>query len=110
MATTSSPTENEKEVSPSPPAIDQIRSTEELKKELAAEKDARREDRFIFIVVSIILLDVIFFTFMPNFGGPLAILVLQILILIPIARRLGMEEIIEILNGVITRIGNEVKR
>ena len=85
----------------------QDRSIQELEKELTAEKEARREDRFFFIVICIILFDVICFTVMPNFGGPVAILILELLILIPLARRMGMEEIAEIINSVITRLAGK---
>lgn len=77
---------------------------QELQEELTAERDARREDRFFFVLVCVILLDIVFFTVSPTFGGPLALLVLQLLVLIPLARRMGMEEVATILNGVITRI------
>lgn len=36
------------------------------------------------------LLDIVFFTVMPTFGGPIALLILELLILIPMAKR--MEE------------------
>ena len=85
----------------------QEQQIQELQDELTAEKDARREDRFIFIVVSVILLDIVFFTLMPTFGGPLALLVLELLVLIPLARRMGMEEIATIINGVMNRLAGK---
>src|SRR6056297_3058298 len=71
---------------------------QELQEELTAERDARREDQFFCILVAVVLLDVVFFTVMPTFGGPLALLVLELLVLIPLARRMGMQEVAEILN------------
>lgn len=85
----------------------QEQQIQELQEDLTAEKDARKEDRFFFIIVVVILFDIVFFTLMPTFGGPLALLVLQLLILIPLARRMGMEEIAGILNGVITRLAGK---
>ena len=85
----------------------QEKQIEELQDELAFEKDARREDQFVFIIVVVILFDIVFFTLMPTFGGPLALLVLQLLILIPLARRMGMDEIATILNGVINRLAGK---
>src|SRR4051794_32928892 len=41
---------------------------QELQEDLANERDARREDRFVFIAVPVLLLDVCFFTVMPSFG------------------------------------------
>ncbi|MCY4306167.1 MAG: hypothetical protein OXC62_15535 [Aestuariivita sp.] len=97
------------DLSISPNVTSQDQSIQELEKELTAEKDARREERFFCIVICIIFFDVVCFTVMPNFGGPFAILVLELLILIPLARRMGMEEIAEILNSVITRLAGKGK-
>lgn len=78
-----------------------------LQKKLEYEKDARKEDQFFFVVVCVILLNVVFFSVMPTFGGPLALLLLQLLILIPLARKMGMEEIATILSRVIDRIAGK---
>lgn len=78
-----------------------------LQEQLTHEKDARREDRFMFIVVAVLLLDVTFFSVLPNFGGPLALFVLELLILIPLARRMGMEEIARICGQVIDRMAGK---
>lgn len=79
----------------------------QLQTELAEAQDARSEDRFVFIIVCVILLDIVFFTVMPTFGGPVALLLLQLLILIPLARRMGMDEIATIINGVISRLAGK---
>lgn len=75
-----------------------------LQEELARERDARREDRFVYLTLLTLLLDVTFFTVMPNFAGPVALLVLELLILIPLANRLGMQEIGQLISGVLTRV------
>ncbi|MEJ6849531.1 hypothetical protein V3589_25380 [Sinorhizobium fredii] len=80
---------------------------DELQTQLEAERDGRKEDRFAGIVCLVLLLDVVFFSVMPTFGGPLALLVLELLILIPLARRMGMEEIAEILNRVLHRMAGK---
>lgn len=92
-------------VSPEPSNLD--RQIEELQEQLANERDARKEDRFVGLVCLVILFNVVFFSVMPSFGGPLALLVLELLILIPLARRMGMEEIAQILNGVINRLAGK---
>lgn len=79
----------------------------QLQNELSEVQDARREDQFVFIVVCVILLDIVFFTVMPTFGGPVALLLLQLLILIPLARRMGMDEVAAIINGVISRLAGK---
>lgn len=80
---------------------------EELQAQLTQERDARREERFVFIFVCVLLLDVVFFTVMPTFGGPLALLVLELLILVPLAKRLGMEEIAQLLSRVLERVAGK---
>lgn len=79
----------------------------ELQEHLERERDARKEDRFVFIVVVVLLLDIVFFSVMTTFGGPLALLVLELLILIPLARRMGMQEIAQILSSVIDRLAGK---
>jgi len=79
------------------------RRIEQLEEELQRVKDERSEDRFMFVVVIIVLLDVVFFSVSPNFSGPVALLILELLILIPLAKRLGMEEISEMINAIIHR-------
>ena len=63
---------------------------DKLQKALEREQNARKEERFVLLVFVIILFDIAFFTLMPSFGGPIAILVLELIILIPIARRMGI--------------------
>lgn len=82
---------------------------DELQQRLTAERDARREDRFVFIVVTVILLDIVFFSVMPTFGGPIALLILQVLILVPLARRMGMEEVAQLLSRVLDRMADKSK-
>ncbi|MEP0234158.1 MAG: hypothetical protein ABJ360_12525 [Roseobacter sp.] len=80
---------------------------DELQSQLAYEKDARQEDRFVGIVCLVLLLDVVFFSVMPTFGGPLALLVLELLVLIPLAKRMGMQEIAQILSRVLHRMAGK---
>lgn len=77
---------------------------QQLQEELTQERDKRKEDRFVGIVLIILLFDIVFFTVMPTFGGPLAVLVLQLLILIPLARRMGMEGIALMIDRVLDRM------
>lgn len=85
----------------------QEKQIQELQAQLESERDGRQEDRFVGLVLLIALLDVVFFSVMPTFGGPLALLVLELLILIPLARRMGMEEIAQILNSVLHRLAGK---
>lgn len=82
---------------------------ERLQTQLNDERDARLEERFVCIVILVILLDIVFFSIMQNFGGPIALLILELLILIPIARRMGMEEIATMLDRVLDRVAGHPK-
>ncbi len=77
---------------------------EGLQADIARLTDARREDQFIGIVIIVLLFDIVFFSVMPSFGGPLALLVLELLILIPLAKRMGVEEIATLFDRVLARI------
>ena len=81
----------------------------QLEDKLEKEKDGRKEDRFFGAVIILLLLDVVFFSVMPSLGGPIALLVLELLVLIPFAKRMGMEEISLILSRVLHRVADRVK-
>lgn len=72
-----------------------------LQEQLTHEKDARQEERFLFIVISVMLLDVVFFAVMPTFSGPVALLLMQLLVLIPLARRMGLEEVAQLTSRIL---------
>ena len=88
----------------------QEKQISELQEQLERVRDSRREDLFVFIVLIVLLLDVVFFTVMPTFGGPLALLLLELLILIPLAKRMGMEEIAQILSRVLHRVADKAEK
>ena len=83
---------------------------QELQEEIARELDARMEERLIWILVVIILLDVYLFTSMDSIMGPLVIGIFQLLAFILIARKLGMEQIIQLIDGIIAVIAKGVSR
>lgn len=80
-----------------------------LQDELTQVKDAIREERFIFIMIIVVILNVIFFSFIENVAGPVVLLILQILLLIPLARRMGVEEISLLLDRLLARIATSLK-
>jgi len=85
----------------------QDQQIQELQSQLEYERDGRKEDRFVGIVCLVLLLDVVFFSVMETFGGPLALLVLELLILIPLAKRMGMQEVAQILSRVLHRMAGK---
>ena len=56
-------------------------------------KDAAKEERFLWIATLVVVFDVFAFTLMGNWGGPIAILMFQMVVLLILARKLGVEEI-----------------
>lgn len=80
----------------------------QLQSDLEKERDARREDQFVFIVVCTLLLDVVFFTVIDGLAA-VALVLLELLILFPLAQRMGMEEIAGILSRVVGRVSDNVK-
>ena len=82
---------------------------EKLQEQLTKEKDGRNEDRFVGIVLLVLLLDVVAFSVMPTFGGPIALLVLELLILIPLASRMGMQEVAKIISRVLHRVADKTR-
>jgi hypothetical protein len=91
-------------------AVDGSSKTDEqinkLQEELTRERDGRREDRFLFIAISTVLLDISFFTVL-NAGAAVAIVILELLILFVVARRMGMEEVVEMLSSLLRRTGGK---
>lgn len=65
---------------------------EALQQELTALKDARGEERFIWIVVCVILVDVLWFRDAENAVVPIIVLLLEVLVLFILAKRMGIEE------------------
>lgn len=69
-----------------------------LEESLAAEKDARREDQFVFCVIVLILIDIILLNGAVNFWLAIVVLVFETIILFAIAKRMGVEKIYAIMN------------
>ena len=86
----------------------QEREILELSKKLTAEREARQEDNFAFVVVIIILLNVIFFSFLDGLMGPLVLFVLELLVLTLLARRMGVKGIAVLLDRILHRITNGI--
>lgn len=70
-----------------------------LEEKLAAEKDGRLEDRFIFLVVIVIFLDIFFLKDAANAVLPIVVLILELIVLLLLAKRLGNEGVSRVLDG-----------
>ncbi len=64
-----------------------------LEQQLQAAKDAHTEERFIWIVVCVILVDVIWFRSATNAVVPVVVLLLELVVLFILAKRMGIEEV-----------------
>jgi hypothetical protein len=79
----------------------------ELEEKLQAERDARSEERFVWVVVCVILVDVLWFRNAPNAAIPVVVLVLEILIFFVLARRMGIEKLELLFEGLIHSFGRK---
>jgi hypothetical protein len=72
--------------------------------------DNRGEERFIWIMVCIVLFDCMVFMNMDNWMGPLIIGIIQIFLIIALAKKLRVEEIASVLTRFIDRVGDYPER
>ena len=81
-----------------------------LTKSLTREQNSRKEERLLWILVTVILLDVTFFTLMESISGPIVIGLLQLIALVIVARRLGLEEVVQIIDKLVSVVANALRR
>lgn len=89
---------------PAEAAIDEAKAA--LESELSDEKDARLEERFIWIVVTTILLDIIWFHDSTNAALAVVVMILELVALMVIARRMQVDDFVQLIGRVLTGIGN----
>ena len=78
---------------------------DQLQKKLESEKGARSEERFVWIMVTVILVDVLWFRNAQNPTIPIVVLVLELVLLLVLAKRMGVPELMLIFERIINRIG-----
>lgn len=76
-----------------------------LEAKLDHEKDARMEERFLWVVACVVLIDVIWFKDAANPTFPIVIMVLELVALAILARRWQVEEISSLVERVIQSVG-----
>ena len=69
----------------------------ELENKLEAEIDRRLEERFVWVVLTMILADTLMFAHVDNWAGPVVIGVLELILLVVLARKWGIEEVSQVL-------------
>nr|WP_289123497.1 hypothetical protein [uncultured Halomonas sp.] len=88
-------------------APENARSTAEveLEKKLAFERDARKEDRFVFMIILVVIFNAWGLQNASTWTLPLLIGVLQLFALVVLARRFGVQEIQYWLNQFLAHMG-----
>jgi hypothetical protein len=79
----------------------------ELEAKIQEERDARSEERFAWIVICVILVDVLWFRNAPNPAIPIVVLILEILIFFVLAKRMGIEKLELLFEGLIHSFGRK---
>lgn len=69
-----------------------------LADELQYEKEARREERFMFVLAIIIVVDAFIFMHMQTWSAPIVIGLVELIMLTVYARRSGINEVIQLLD------------
>ena len=72
-----------------------------LEQQLVKERDERKEERFYFVVGILILVDLWNFPSMETWAGPIAVLFLELILIMSLARRSGMEEAMSLIDRVV---------
>lgn len=65
----------------------------ELEKDNEKLEDTAKEERFLWIAALVVVFDAFVFSLMENWGGPIAILILEIPMMLVWGRKLGVREI-----------------
>jgi|GEM_PF-5938082 len=74
-----------------------------LEKQLQRLKERRAEEHFMFVIILMLFHNIIMFAFIPNLIAPIAILVLELLLLFVLAYRLRLKHIIIFIHKIIPR-------
>ncbi|BCB62236.1 hypothetical protein HaloA020_29370 [Halomonas sp. A020] len=77
----------------------------ELEKKLAFEQDARKEDRFVFMIILVVIFNAWGLQNASTWTLPLLIGILQLFALVVLARRFGVQEIQYWLNQFLAHMG-----
>lgn len=65
------------------------------------------EERFIWIVISVILVDVIWLRNSPNPTFPFVVLILELVALLVLARRMGVNDFVQLMDRILHGIGSK---
>lgn len=69
-----------------------------LEARLEKERDARKEERFCFIVGLVIMFNFVTFPSMQTWGAPIAILALETVVLLGVAKQCGVDYVAKLID------------
>jgi hypothetical protein len=78
----------------------------ELGEDVERVTDDRAEERFIWIVICIILFDCFIFANMQSWSGPLVIGIIELVLIIALAKKLQVDQIANMLTRFMDRVGD----
>ena len=67
-------------------------------------RDQIKEERFIWILVLMIVLDLFFMMPAQNFGGPLMVGALQLILILVLAQKCGVDEVLPFIDRVLSMV------
>ena len=79
-----------------------------LQTQLAKEKDLRKEERFVSGFIILVIFNIMFFTVIGGLSA-VTLAIFQLILLVPIARKMGQQEISMIFNKVLNAITAALK-
>ncbi|MCF6322977.1 MAG: hypothetical protein L3J89_01415 [Gammaproteobacteria bacterium] len=82
---------------------------EKLENELQREKEGRQEDRFVALLITVMIIDLAAFPSMESWGGPVSILIIQLFLLIVAANRMGVDVIVTWLDKILNAVSPDSK-
>ena len=78
-----------------------VEKIEALEARLEREQDGRREDRFVCLIIALMLLDILLLNGAVNVSVGIIVFVLQLVFLLVVAKRMGVEQIAGILDRIL---------
>ncbi|MGR3724512.1 hypothetical protein [Abyssibius alkaniclasticus] len=78
-----------------------VEKIDALEKSLEREQDGRREDRFVCLLIVFMLLDILLLNGAVNMSVGIIVFVLQLVFLLVVAKRMGVEQIAGILDRIL---------
>ena len=76
-----------------------------LTRNYESERNDRNEERFIWILVLLIIVDFEFFTIMQNIVGPIVIGCIETLLIFVLAERCGIDGVLPLIDRVLSAVG-----